>query len=430
MFGKTLTLQFKQWWYRTALGLRDPHSRDFDAANSELYRKLGDTFVELGQWENALNAYLGTNAPSNRHPSERDRKKLRELALNLLDRSDEDAAFAAFLRAIELDPTRDWVEFYPFWQSIESKPVPWGERVVEVLRRLAAEYPDERHTSLNVAEALTRMGKVQDARPWYRTASEQRLRVERPHLDFSAFTQPTRPEFTIVGVMKGGTSSLSHYFSQHPQILPSARKEIDFWSWKYHRGLDWFLAHFPPHPEFERFIAGDASPTYFQHRQAPERLFEAFPQMKILVLLRNPVDRTVSHYYHRHRSGFESRPLADAIRANIQQIERGEIHPDKLDNPVASSLYVFPLQRWTNQFPSEQIRILFSEELFENCHQTLDRIWTFLDLPPHTLDVAEIRNSGEYPPIDDAVRRELSDFFRPYNRQLEDLLDRPTPWNV
>ncbi len=84
--------------------------------------------------------------------------------------------------------------------------------------------------------------------------------------------------------------------AQHPDIVPALRKEVEFWSWKFYRGLDWYFAHFPQIPEGSHLQTGEACPGYLDFYETAERLREALPHIKLIVLLRNPVDRAISHY--------------------------------------------------------------------------------------------------------------------------------------
>ena len=361
---------------------------------------------------------------------------LDEIALQLLQQDKKEAALAAFSRAIQAQPSQDWLSRFQLWAILEQPHEPgiaaWGERLVEILETLAQQHPQERTCALNLAEALTRLGQFQAARPWYRRAVENRLKRDRPdlahlqpHLQLSS--TPSSPQFTIIGVMKGGTTSLYHYLSHHPQIVPSARKEIDFWSWRYQRGLDWYLAHFAPLPESGGYISGDASPTYFSHQKAPQRLAQTYPDMKIVAVLRNPVDRTISHYHHACREGVEQRSLGEALRSHRQQLETNSHDPNKLNNYLASSLYVPPLTRWFACFPRQQIHIIFSETLFQQPQATLDRLCEFLDIPGYSLPSASNRNPGQYQPSDPDIRQDLQAFFKPHTRQLQELLEIPLP---
>ena len=107
------------------------------------------------------------------------------------------------------------------------------------------------------------------------------------------------PAFLIIGVQKGGTTSLYNYLIQHPHIAPALEKELRFFDYKFHKGLAWYQAHFPL-IAYARFvqqvyqralITGEASPNYLFDPRAPQRVAHTLPDVKLIVLLRNPVAR-------------------------------------------------------------------------------------------------------------------------------------------
>ena len=275
-----------------------------------------------------------------------------------------------------------------------------------------------------------RMGQLSSGKIWYEKAVQINLLNQKS--DFvSLYCQTSieleipRPTFIIVGVMKCGTTALYHYLSQHPCILPTVRKELDFWSWKYARGLDWYLAHFAKLPKSGHYITGEASPTYFQHGQAPKRLFSAYPDMKIIILLRSPVDRSVSHYHHFQRRGLEHRTFLEAFNAHYNEFKNGKYEPEKLNNYVVSSLYAIYLENWLNVFPRQQLYIMFSEELFQNTQKSVNKVCDFLGVSSYTLKEQINPNPGRYPPISPNCRAELGQLFIPYNQRLTELLQQP-----
>ncbi len=105
----------------------------------------------------------------------------------------------------------------------------------------------------------------------------------------------TAPDFVIIGTQRGGTTSLHAYLSAHPQVATPATKELHFITDRYERGLDWYLGQFPAElpPDV---ITGEATPYALFHPLAPRRLREIAPAARLIVLLRNPVDRAYSHY--------------------------------------------------------------------------------------------------------------------------------------
>lgn len=358
-----------------------------------------------------------------------------DLPLKLLNSGRTNLAFAGFVAAIKQEPTRDWIGYFKFWQYVEknhqSPEFIWSDIILETLDDLVCRYPDNSNCVLNLAEAFMRIGKFNSSRFWYKKAVQINLSNQRPDLisiySKSTELKPPRPTFTIIGVMKCGTTALYYYFSQHPYIFPTVRKELDFWSWKYRRGLDWYLAHFAELPKSGHYITGEGSPTYFQHRQAPRRLFDAYPDMKIIVLLRSPVERSLSHYHHFKRRGLEHRTFFEAFNAHHDQFLKGEYEPDKLNNYFVSSLYEMALERWFNTFPHEQIHVMFSKELFQDPQQSVNKVCDFLGLSSYTLKEPINPNPGHYQPISPELRAELEQMFIPYNQRLTQLLRQPLP---
>ena len=130
------------------------------------------------------------------------------------------------------------------------------------------------------------------------------------------------PDFLIVGVMKGGTTSLFRYLVRHPQVLPPFRKEIKYFDCNYINGQNWYQAHFPLKKKFVggSKLTGEATPYYIFHPQAPMRIAEALPEAKIIILLRNPIDRAYSHYQHMVRVGREPLSFEEAIAAEPERL--------------------------------------------------------------------------------------------------------------
>lgn len=124
------------------------------------------------------------------------------------------------------------------------------------------------------------------------------------------------PDFIIIGVQKGGTTSLYSYLTQHPQIAPATQKEIHYFDFNFDKSTDWYCSHFSTSSEGEYLLAGEASPYYIFHPQVPQRIYDLFPQVKIIALLRNPVERAISHYYYYIKIQYESLSLKRRSPAN------------------------------------------------------------------------------------------------------------------
>ncbi|MEG4475681.1 tetratricopeptide repeat protein [Microcoleus sp. M2_C2] len=238
------------------------------------------------------------------------------------------------------------------------------------------------------------------------------------------------PNFIIIGSQRCGTTSLYTYLAQHPQILTPIKKEMDFFSWHFDRGIDWYLAHFPPMPAGEQFVTGEASPSYFDCREAPERLYSLFPEAKLIVLLRNPVDRAISQFYRLTALNWEARSLDRAISDEIERLNQNPeyIIGEEPGNYLARGRYIEFIKNWRTFFPQEQLLILKSEDFYAGAATTVKQVLEFLDLPEYQLSEYQNANPGSYQPIVRSVRDRLSDYFRPYNQELEQYFGRPFDW--
>ncbi len=238
------------------------------------------------------------------------------------------------------------------------------------------------------------------------------------------------PNFIIIGSQRCGTTSLYTYLAQHPQILTPIKKEMDFFSWHFDRGIDWYLAHFPPMPVGEQFLTGEASPSYFDCRKAPERLYSAFPEVKLVVLLRNPVDRAMSQFYRLTELNWEVRSLDRAISDEIERLNQNPAYiiGEEPGNYLARGRYIEFIKNWLAFFPKEQLLILKSEDFYAGAAGTVQQVLAFLQLPEYQLPEYQNANPGSYQPISDSVRDWLNDYFKPYNQELEEYLGRKFDW--
>ncbi|USR90714.1 sulfotransferase domain-containing protein [Phormidium yuhuli AB48] len=244
------------------------------------------------------------------------------------------------------------------------------------------------------------------------------------------------PDFLIIGAQKGGTTSALHYLSQHPQIEVAPQKEVHYFDLNYSQGLSWYQQQFPnPNPDILR---GEASPYYILHPDVPRRVAADFPHIKLIALLRNPVERAISHYHHAIKEGLETLPLEDAI---AQEPIRLAGEAQKLqDDPNYHSYayqhhsylirgeYLNQLQRWWAHFPKQQLLILHSDDLYQQPQATLNRMLTFLNLPELPLTQFPTLNSGNYSHVSESIQQQLRERFRPHNQRLFAALNQNWGW--
>ena len=240
------------------------------------------------------------------------------------------------------------------------------------------------------------------------------------------------PDFLIIGVQKGGTTSLYNYLIQHPQVAAANHKEVHFFDLNFDKGIEWYKSQFSNSTEGDRLLTGEASPYYIFHPRVAERVYDLFPQIKIILLLRNPIERAISHYYYYVKIGCENLSLEAAIAAEPQRLA-GEIEKLIANETYYSynhqhhaylsrGIYADQLSNWLKFFPKEQMLILKSEDLYTNPAATFNTTLEFLNLPPHQLENYEKYNAGEYPPIREEMYQQLTAYFQPHNQRLAELL--------
>jgi len=244
------------------------------------------------------------------------------------------------------------------------------------------------------------------------------------------------PDAVILGAQKSGTSSLHDYLTRHPGVIAPLRKEVHFFDLNYGRGEDWYRAHFGRIGEPGLNL--DSSPYYLFHPAVPQRLHERLPAARLIVLLRDPVRRAYSHYWHERDKGRETLGFEDAVRAEPRRIEaaHARLAAGTLERSrehqhfsyLARGHYAEQLDRWFGFFPREQFLVLRFEDLARDPLGGLNATLGFLGLAPVGSVALGARNARSYPPMDPATAEELKAHFEPHNRRLEALLGRPMGW--
>jgi hypothetical protein len=247
------------------------------------------------------------------------------------------------------------------------------------------------------------------------------------------------PDFLIVGAQKCGTTSLYNYLIQHPQIIPALCKEIHFFDIHFEKGLHWYQSQFPASLESKRKgITGEASPYYIFHPHVPKRIFQIMPKIKLIILLRNPVDRAYSHYHHQVKMGTELLSFKEAIKKEESRLkpemmkmlndENYHSLPYQYYSYLARGRYVEQLKAWMNLFPMKQFLIVKSEDFYLNPEVIFHHVLDFLGLPNFKIQQYTKNNAGDYPKLDLQLRNELLEYFKPYNHQLYKYLGVDFNW--
>ena len=180
------------------------------------------------------------------------------------------------------------------------------------------------------------------------------------------------PNLIIIGGLKCGTTSLHHYLNLHPEIAMSRPKELNFFvselNWPL--GRDWYAGHFDPSAR----IRGESSPHYTNRPSfngVPGRMRELLgSEVRLAYVVRNPIDRMLSHYLHNVGGGYDDRSLVDALS-------------DPESSYVARSRYFFQVEPYLEEFGADRVQIVGREELKADRPGTMRRTFEFLGVDPN-----------------------------------------------
>lgn len=310
------------------------------------------------------------------------------------------------------------------------------EEVLQCARSALSLSRSDPEDFLQAGYCLTALGRYSEAAGYIRDATDVQMIASYPGI-FAGIDDTWKalvPRFLVIGVAKAGTTSLYDYITWHPRVLPAIVKEMNYFG-APERGLEWYLSHFPRRPAWEhRFITGEARVGNFDDWIAPRVVKDALPGVKLIVLLRNPADRAISHYYNDHRLGVEVRDLEDAFEEELASFDGlSESSPGSSGRSrsyLRLGLYAKHLMRWMKEFPAEDILILISDEFFAAPDLEMRKVFQHLGLVSHKYGDYKKMNIGRYDGQSRAkTRARLIEFFDRYNEELFELLGRRLNWS-
>lgn len=260
------------------------------------------------------------------------------------------------------------------------------------------------------------------------------------------------PDFLILGSGRCGTTSLVElYLRSNSNILPSNNNEIFFFDVHYKKTLNWYRLFFPTYlRKYIRKILGkktlvcEATGNYFFHPYAPKRIKKILPNVKLILMMRNPGERTISHYCTQFRHGKQNLTFEEVLEQEHNLFEKEFqqfLENDDLQRDVdlkisviARSRYSEALERWLEYFDKSHFLFLNSNEYFKNSLNEYNRVLNFLGLPSDTPTIKGKR--GIVPPvtykniqINDETRKKLKKYFEPWNEKLFNMIGERFDWN-
>jgi tetratricopeptide (TPR) repeat protein len=441
------------------------------------YNKLGEVFAKSGKWGLAIQSYkaalkikpnfdifqknldeaLAQKKGKNQAGSSKNEVEILSLEetkqskhppgtyeyyLELGDKkqwnNQVDQAIHYYVEAIRANPTQHSTYFriidYILYQN---DILPESLRKIEQICRQSIEENHATYTArFLLGRSLTDQGKIKEAQECFQLQIYKKYQNSNPTYVKNHWEKGKLqgPSFIIIGAPKCGTTTLFEYINQHPQVLDPIYKETRYFDTKLSQyGIDYYFAHFPLTPEDNSFITGESDPGYIYTKNGPQKIYKLLPNIKLILIFRNPVDRTISQYHHWVRSGKEPRSLESAIQSELKLIQEAkEFNRQVMDQSdhgyLGKSLYYYFIQEWLNVFPREQLLILTNEDLDKNAAVTMKRVYKFLDVEDYTTSFDTRHNVGTYSAVNQDIYDQLSEFYQPYNHRLEEILGMQFNW--
>ena len=270
------------------------------------------------------------------------------------------------------------------------------------------------------------------------------------------------PSFLVIGAQRAGTTTLFDQLLRHPDIqgpvksrgeLTWARKEIHFFDERFLLGVNWYRSFFPLTISRRRarasggdIVAGESTPYYVFHPLVPERVAATIPEVRLIAILRDPVERAYSHYQMMCRSKREDLSFEEALEAEPGRLaseaeleagttrfrigtgERRKHFHHRHHAYFARGLYAEQLERWLARFPREQLLVLAIEDLSARHAETMSHVLDFLGVRPFELGEEKVANRASYEPMRADTRAELERRYAEPNARLVELLGRDFEW--
>jgi len=277
----------------------------------------------------------------------------------------------------------------------------------------------------------------------------------RRHAIATASSRPL-PDFLVIGGKRSASTSLYHTLLTHPQVLPmhpsserfgvfEHRKGMRFFDNRYANGEAWYRSHFPSERARRRreravggpVVSGEATPRYLTHPHAPARAAAMVPDARLVLLVRDPVERAFSHYRSMVRDGMETLSFEEAVEAEPERLDGEEARlaadPTYRSKAVekysylGSSEYVVGVKRWLEHYDREQLLVRRAEDFFTDPSSVLADVAVHLGIRVVSLDAASL-NAAPSAGLSDETRRVLRERLRASVEELESVLGQEFAW--
>jgi hypothetical protein len=233
-------------------------------------------------------------------------------------------------------------------------------------------------------------------------------------------------DFIVCGAQKAGTTALDAYLRAHPEIGMANWKEVHFFDFEKNfasgkADYSQYHAVFSPLPSNK--LIGEATPIYMYWHEAPKRIWQYNPDMKLIAILRNPIDRAYSHWNMEYDRKTDSLPFREALQSEARRCREALPYQHRVYSYVDRGFYTEQLRRLWTYFPKEQVLVLKNEELRDSPNETLKKVTDFLGVAPlNNIEHIEVHSRQYSSGMADQEKEYLRSVFEFEIRNLERLL--------
>jgi len=253
----------------------------------------------------------------------------------------------------------------------------------------------------------------------------------------------TLPDFIVIGAKRCGTTSIYQYLENHPCIKKSSHDHIGFFDDNFSLGELFYRSFFPTLYEKRRIetkhgkcLTYDVTSTYIQSSKSAQNIFSMIPNVKLIAILRNPIDRAYSEYNLNAKSDNNIKSFEYYVENELKEIKKEDqmfenkyTFDKQKKNYLRRGFYFEQLKPWFDLFSGENLLVISTEDLGSNSNEIFHKIFRFLEIPDYKIDNKKRYEKGQYSKLDDKLREKLIEFYKPMNEKLFNLIGERYNWN-
>ena len=229
-------------------------------------------------------------------------------------------------------------------------------------------------------------------------------------------------DFLICGTQKGGTSALDAYLRDHPEICMADKKEVHFFdNEKYFKtnNPNYSIYHSWFNPKASHKLLGEATPIYMYWRNGPQRIWDYNPRMKLIIILRNPIDRAYSHWNMENSKDLDRLPFLEAIQREQERSREALPYQHRVYSYIDRGFYLEQLRRIWRYFPKEHVFIIKNEDLRNQPHTILGELCDFLGI--ERFKSITLKNVHSRPYATEMSNEERQYLGAVFNQEIKDI---------